>query len=176
MQWLETERLWIRDYAEDGSDLPDILRFTTDPLVATHSSWGPLTKEETLDYLAKSLGFAEVNPRLHYALAVVSKSQNEVIGNVSLHMRSLLNKEAEIGYTLSRDYWGQGYASEAVKALIDYAFAELKIHRIYATTSPENFASQKVLEKLRFEREGYLRKNVLQRGLWRDSILYARLE
>ncbi|WP_141732679.1 GNAT family N-acetyltransferase [Oligoflexus tunisiensis] len=173
---IESKRTFLRDYARDGSDLESILRFTGDPEVATHSSWGPLTRDETMDYMNKALMAIDAQPRVNFALALVLKSTNELIGNVSLNIRNPQTREAEIGYTLRRDQWHQGYASEAARAVIHFGFTELGLHRIFATTSPHNVPSQRVLEKIGLKREGYLRKNVLQRGSWRDSVLYAVLE
>jgi RimJ/RimL family protein N-acetyltransferase len=169
-------RTLLRDYATDGSDLESVLRFTGDPVVATHSSWGPLGRAETIDFLNNALAAIDMRPRTNFGLALVLRSTDELIGHVSLNIRDVRTREAEIGYTLRQDRWNKGYASEAVRAIIRFGFMELALHRIIATTSPQNLPSQRVLEKTGFKREGQLRKNVLQRGVWRDSLLYAILE
>lgn len=100
---LKTERLLLRDYREDLSDLESVLSFTTDSLVATHSSWGPLTEEETKEWLGKTLSYVREVPRTHYELAIEDRETGEVIGNASLLQRSAEVSEASIGYTLRRD-------------------------------------------------------------------------
>src|SRR6478735_2726574 len=76
---IESNRIFLRDYAMDGSDLENILRFTGDAEVATHSSWGPLTRDETLEYLNNSLLAIDTQPRMSFALALVLKSSGDLI-------------------------------------------------------------------------------------------------
>jgi [ribosomal protein S5]-alanine N-acetyltransferase len=173
---IETPRLLLREYKDDLSDLESILTFTGDPEVARHSSWGPLSRPEALAFLKEAVSNIQTQPRMGYALALVLRSTHELIGNLSLNIRNLKLREAELGYTLGVTHWNQGYASEAARALITFGFHQLGLHRIIATTSPGNIASQKVLERIGFTREGYLKQNVLQRGSWRDSLLYALVE
>lgn len=169
---IETQRLWLRDYRNDASDLPLVLAFVSDPEVATHSTWGPLDEAEAREWLHNVITSQKAVPRIAFPLALVLKSTDEVIGNFGLHMRNLITKEGELGYTLRRDLWNQGLATEASQALVDFGFQQLGLHRIFATTSPLNIGSQKVLEKIGFEKKAFLEKNVMQRGQWRDSFLY----
>lgn len=170
---IEGPRILLRDYRSDASDLDVALAFVSDPEVATHSSWGPLNRQEATDWLQSVIAAQKCQPRIAFQLALIIKSTDDLIGNVSLHIRNLAMKEAELGYTLRRDVWHQGYATEAAQALVDFGFRELGLRRIFATTSPLNLGSQKVLEKVGFVKETFLEKNVLQRGQWRDSFLYG---
>jgi RimJ/RimL family protein N-acetyltransferase len=70
---------------------------------------------------------------------------------------------------------GKGYCSEAVKIMVDYLFLSKDIGRIQAQTDPRNVASQKVLEKAGFKKEGTLRRNFFTRGEWRDAYIYSIL-
>ena len=70
---------------------------------------------------------------------------------------------------------GKGYGSEAVKIMVDYLFLSKETMRIQAQTDPRNAASQKVLEKVGFKKEGTLRKNFFMRGEWRDAYVYGIL-
>ncbi len=90
----------------------------------------------------------------------------------------VLNRELEEGeawYLLRPELWGHGLITEAVKALVDIGFGDLRLHRIWASCLPANPASARVLEKLGFRREGLLRQNLQIRGTWQDSYLYAVL-
>jgi RimJ/RimL family protein N-acetyltransferase len=158
---LKTQRLVLRDYKTDISELDAIFEFTGDALVATHSSWGPLTRDETLIWLNNAVLAQKIEPRAGYELGIYLGSTGKISGNASLHIRNLKNKEAEIGYTLSREQWGQGYGTEVAKKLTAFAFNKLHLHRVYASTAPSNRASQRVLEKIGMTREGLLRENVL---------------
>ena len=80
-----------------------------------------------------------------------------------------------IGYKLLLSERNKGYCTEAVKIIVDYLFLSKDIVRIQAETNPRNVASQKVLEKAGFKREGLIRKSTFARGEWRDGFLYSIL-
>jgi len=86
-----------------------------------------------------------------------------------------LSKQLEIGYSLIPSERGKGYCSEAVNLLVDYLFLSKDVVRIQAMTDTNNMASQKVLEKVGFRKEGTLRKNSFMRGEWRDDFIYSIL-
>jgi len=81
----------------------------------------------------------------------------------------------EIGYWIGQDHRSKGFATEAVLATVDFAFDRLAMHRLFAVTDPDNPASQHVLEKSGFVREGVLRQHTARGGQWRDSIIYGLL-
>jgi [ribosomal protein S5]-alanine N-acetyltransferase len=83
--------------------------------------------------------------------------------------------KAEIGYWLSKPLWGKGLMTEALEAVVAFAFGPLGLHRIYAITHPDNRASQKVLEKVGFTKEGVLRMHTRRQDKWGDSIIYGLL-
>lgn len=75
---------------------------------------------------------------------------------------------------VSTDYfWSKGYATETAKALVEFGFKKLCLHRVFATCDPENTASARVLEKTGMKLEGHIREHKLVKGKWRDSLLYA---
>jgi RimJ/RimL family protein N-acetyltransferase len=82
-------------------------------------------------------------------------------------------KQLEIGYSLVPSERGKGFCSEAVKIMVDYLFLSKDIMRIQAQTDQRNAASQKVLEKAGFKKEGILRKNFFMRGEWTDDYIYS---
>jgi RimJ/RimL family protein N-acetyltransferase len=81
----------------------------------------------------------------------------------------------EIGYNLVPNDRRKGYCTEAVRIIVDYLFLSRDIARIQAQTHPRNVASQKVLEKAGFKKEGTLRKSYFLRGEWTDSLIYSIL-
>jgi RimJ/RimL family protein N-acetyltransferase len=85
------------------------------------------------------------------------------------------NHRAEIGYGLARSHWGNGYMHEALQALIVYAFQELGLHRIEADVDPRNSASIRTVERLGFEREGYLRERWQVNGEIQDALFFGLL-
>ena len=93
-----------------------------------------------------------------------------------MHLINHHHKRAEIGYELDDTNWGQGYASEALQAILAYGFEKLQLIRIAAVVYVENKASQKLLNKAGFQEEGLLRKHMIQNGVAHDTILYSLLK
>ncbi|WP_046945346.1 GNAT family N-acetyltransferase, partial [Bacillus cereus] len=80
-----------------------------------------------------------------------------------------------IGYDISKAFWGKGYAPEAISALLEYAFTNLKLNRIEAKVEPENLNSISILKKLKFTLEGTLRKSEKSNGKFIDLSIYSKL-
>ena len=89
-------------------------------------------------------------------------------------MRGAL-QSAILSYWVDQDHNGRGLATRAVGAVVDFAFGELGLHRVEAGTLPDNFGSQRVLEKNGFERYGLARRFLLIAGEWRDHVLFERI-
>ncbi len=107
---------------------------------------------------------------LAYAIA----SDEEAIGGIGLELQQDVHRRsAEIGYWLGEPFWGQGIATKALRALTEFAFANLDLARIYGTVFERNPASARVLEKAGYTYEGRLRKNVTKNGKTIDQLLYA---
>ncbi|OZB93004.1 GNAT family N-acetyltransferase [Paenibacillus sp. XY044] len=111
---------------------------------------------------------------LEYSFGVFRLEGDRLIGSMNLFqvLRGGL-QSAFIGYFLDRAENGKGYMTEAVRLIVDYAFAELKLHRIEAGVMPRNPGSIRVLEKAGFHREGIARSNVLINGKWEDHQVLA---
>jgi RimJ/RimL family protein N-acetyltransferase len=104
---------------------------------------------------------------------ITSKENKEIVGMIDPRIEG---PKVGIGYVAARAHWGKGYVSEATRAIIDWAFQQQSIYRVYATTDIENVASQRVLEKVGMECEGILRKYIVHPNIGnvpRDSYLYA---
>lgn len=104
----------------------------------------------------------------------ISTAAWEAIGGIGLVLGTDVSKRsAEIGYWLGEPYWGQGIATLAVKAMVDYAFATFNLTRVHAFVFEWNPASARVLQKAGFTLEGRMRKSVTKDGQTVDSWLYA---
>jgi len=103
---------------------------------------------------------------------IIEKKDGSKIGGIS-HFP--VGELLEIGYTLIPSERNKGYCTEAVKIIVDYLFLSRDIVRIQAGTNPRNVASQRVLEKAGFRKEGLVRKSVFVRGKWEDGLLYSIL-
>ncbi|WP_369128168.1 GNAT family N-acetyltransferase [Inconstantimicrobium porci] len=105
--------------------------------------------------------------------AVVLNSENKLIGHIVFHEWYAPFKTWEIGWVFNNSYHNKGYATEAAKAVLKYAFEDLKLHRVIATCDTENTASYKVMEKIGMRREGHNIRCVYIKGKWQDEYFYA---
>jgi len=107
----------------------------------------------------------------------LARSEDDfVIGTVTLFQIDLDNGRAELGYALAREHWGQGFMNEALQSLLEYAFEILKLRRLEADVDPRNSASIRTLERLGFQREGFLRERWHVAGEIQDALFYGLLE
>jgi [ribosomal protein S5]-alanine N-acetyltransferase len=168
---LVTERLVLRPFRK--TDLPAVHAYASDPEVVRYLNWGVSTKEETLDFIQRTIEHGKATPRLVYEFAVTLRNPARLIGGCKLEVVHPDSLEAEIGYVLAKEHWGKGYGTEAVCALTTYGLNELHMHRLIALCDPANLASQRVLEKAGFLYEGLLREYRWFRDRWWDFRLYA---
>jgi RimJ/RimL family protein N-acetyltransferase len=171
---IETPRLILRELGD--KDAPAVQAYAGDPEVVRFLDWGPNTPGDTVRFLAVARAARDAVPRTVYHLAIVLKAADRLIGGCRIEIRNAASGAGDLGYVLGRPHWGQGFTTEAIRALVGFGFEHLALHRIWATCDVRNAASARVLEKLGMTREGHLRHDVRWKGEWRNSYLYAILE
>ncbi|MDI6531291.1 MULTISPECIES: GNAT family N-acetyltransferase [Bacillus] len=107
---------------------------------------------------------------------IEKKGTDQLIGTCGFHLINKHHKRAEIGYELDDTYWGQGYATEALQAMLAYGFETLHLIRIAAVVYIENEASRNLLKKAGFQEEGLLRKYMIQNDVAHDTVVYSLLK
>ncbi len=111
-----------------------------------------------------------------YSFVITRSSDGVLVGGVTLaNVRRGVAQAASVGYWMGLPYVRRGYMGAAVGALIPFAFATLRLHRLEAACIPTNIASIRLLEKNGFAREGYAREYLCINGTWQDHLLYGRL-
>jgi [ribosomal protein S5]-alanine N-acetyltransferase len=170
---LLTTRLLLRPF--EISDAPAVERLAGAREVAdtTLAIPHPYPRGGGVDWIATHAEKWE--KRSHLALAIVPRSApGELVGAISLSV-SMIHLHAEIGYWIAPEQWGQGYATEASRALITYAFDTLKLHRVEAKHFARNPASGRVMQKLGMRHEGTHRDAYVRWGKFEDAVVYAVL-
>jgi RimJ/RimL family protein N-acetyltransferase len=114
-------------------------------------------------------------PRIKFQFAVTLKPTGQLIGNCGVRRNTPETHEGDIGYELDPRFWGKGYATEAGRAVLDFGFSQLRLHRISAWCIAENSGSARVLEKLGMRQEGRLREHDYFKDRWWDILVYAIL-
>lgn len=165
-------RVTLRWISEDDVDgLYDVF---SDPQVMRYWSSVPLANREAAVEMQQEIASGNQNETmLKWGLAL--RESNTVIGTTTLFNLSLDNGRAEIGYAMARAYWGKGYMSEALQALVSHAFEVMQLRRLEADVDPRNSASIRTLERLGFQREGYLRERWHVGGETQDALFYGLL-
>jgi len=130
--------------------------------------------EESQKYLEDLLTEKPGGAWLSLVRAIEHRNSGEVVGLCGIAVLHG-SEQGEIWYLVRPDCWGHGIAADSARALLRIGFAEMNLHRMFATCLPENPASSRVLEKIGMRREGYQLKNLKIHGIWHDSSLYAIL-
>jgi RimJ/RimL family protein N-acetyltransferase len=172
---LRTERLLLRRYRED--DLDRLAAIQSLPEVARFLYWEPRYRDEVEPALAQRIA----ETRLEHdddvvTLAVERREDGLLLGDATIFLRSVEHRQAEVGYVFHPDVGGQGYATEATRALIDFAFDELAAHRVFARTDARNTASAALLRRLGMREEAHFREAEIFKGEWGDELLFAILD
>ncbi len=174
---LETKRLLIRDHIEEDLDnlfdlisRPFEMRFIMDLFVVDLKG-----AEENLIISMRGIG---KQSRKHYFFAIIEKETSKYIGEIGFTVldENSSGKLLELGYFTKREFWGQGLTTEAAELCIDFAFKELDAWKITTGCVKENIASERIMIKLGFRKEGDLKEHQSVNQEWKDRVLYGLLK
>ena len=130
----------------------------------------PYTLQDATDWIELA---TSSEPSAHFAI----EFKNECIGGIGLTlMEDIFSHSAEIGYWLGEPFWGKGIISECINPVLNYAFSNLGLERVFALTYTSNAGSMRVLEKNNFTLEGTFKKGAYKDGIFYDVIQYAILK
>lgn len=164
---LQTARLVLRPMTP--ADWPAIHRYMSDPVVTRWLPAGLMDEAQTQAWTRKNAG------RSAKAVAVIERASGQLVGHIDFHPW-FGHATHEIGWAIAADRQGRGYATEAARAMIDFAFAALRCHRMIATCQPQNVASWRVMERLGMRREAHFLQGLYRpTGEWWDEYFYALL-
>jgi len=163
---LQTERLILREFTE--SDIPELVPLIGAREVAATTLRIPHPYQEKH---AREF-FATVPKENELRLAIRLRSTGRLCGGIGLHPE-MQQPRAELGYWIGVPFWGNGYATEAASAVIEYGFQKLKLERIFANHFKGNDRSGRVLRKIGMRHEGRVRHGVMKAGKLLDLETYA---
>lgn len=172
MLLIETERLILRDFAP--GDFEALYATTDDPAYRQYYAEDEMTRAFWSDLLARIVASAQAIPRTAYQLAICLPG-GELVGTCGVRLESAEHQRASFGCAVARTHWGQGYAFEASRRMIDLGFSSLPIHRLYAEIIADNARAQSLARRLGMRLEGRLRHHKFFRGRWWDIVIYAVL-
>lgn len=172
MPVLETEDLILRKPCM--KDAKDIFRYASDPEVARYVLWDPHRSISETRMFIRVLRASSRDGRPS-SWAVVLRETGSVIGTIGFMWYSAENRSAELGYSFSREYWNRGYATQALRAVVDEAFRSLPVNRLEAQHDVRNPASGRVMQKCGLRQEGILRSRIVNKDEFVDVALWAIL-
>lgn len=169
---IETPRLQLRRL--ERRDAQDIYAYSKDPDVARYVLWQAQSSvSEAREYIRYMLGrYRRDEPS---SWGIIDKMDGHLIGTIGYMNYDMENGVIEIGYSLAKWKWNQGYMTEALEKVIEYTFETMDVNRIEAMHEPENPASGRVMEKCGFKKEGLLRQRLYNKGKYVDVCLYSLL-
>ena len=176
---IETERLVLRPLR--SQDLADVVAYQSREDVVRYLPWEVRTQHESAEHLAERMLWTRLEHEGDYLCVAVEipgvdGERPRLIGDLSLMLRSVTHRQAEIGWVFHPDFHGQGYATEAVATLLELAFTELGSHRIFASLDPRNDASARLCERIGMRREAHLVHDQIFKGEFADTLIYAMLD
>ncbi len=142
---IEADRVRLRRFTLD--DVPNVLRLSSDPSVHEAADELGSNEAEAAAYIEKQNALTDFEPGALFDLAIALRDNDELIGMTTL---VLGDGSAEVGYALHSNFRGNGYVTEAARALVDYAFDNLNVTLVHAEIEPENRPSRAVIERLGF--------------------------
>lgn len=170
---VSSPRITLREVCE--SDLPELFAINGDPEVTQflpYATW--TTDADARAWLDRMCTLAAGGGARQ--LVIASNHDGKVIGTVLLFRYDEGSNRAELGYAVGRAYWRQGFATEALRTLLDHAFGVMGIRRVEAEVDPANEASNAVLRKLGFTHEGHLRDRWVAKGRTYGVNVYGLLK
>lgn len=173
---VRTERLVLR--AMRSADLDDVHAYQSREDVCRYLPYDPRTRDEVVEKIAElSAPLTLRGERDFWQLAVELRAEpGRVIGDVFFAIRSVADAGGEIGWTLNPRFAGRGYMTEAAAAMLGIAFARIGLHRVIARLDPRNHRSAALCRRLGMRREAHFVEDVMFKGVWSDTEIYAILD
>lgn len=170
---LETERLMLREIT--NKDVHAIYNCFSNEEVTRYYGQDPLLNIKQAEEMVNFFSESFLNKR-GIRWGIEKKGEQGIIGTVGFNAWTPNHKRAEIGYEIFPDFWRNGYASEAIHKVISYGFNMMNLSRIGAVVFLANEASNQLLSKSGFQKEGILKDYMFQNGESHDTYVYSLLK
>lgn len=169
-----TQRLILRPFQDDDLDAMQAIYGRED--VNRYLDWGPRSRADIADWLTRIKTFtAFTRGGEALRLAALLRGTDTLIGDFSVWRTSQEHKQGEIGFVVHPDHQGKGYGLEAATVMLRMGFERLGFHRIAGQCDPRNEPSMALMERLGMRREAHLRENLLVKGEWVGTLVFAML-
>jgi RimJ/RimL family protein N-acetyltransferase len=171
---IQTERLNIRNLK--SSDLEQFHAYRSSPQIALYQGFDPMNKMECQEYIKKQSAQVFGNPGEWIQFAIEDIETKDLIGDCAIKLFGYETKMAELGITLNQKAQHKGYAKETIMGILSFLFGDLLLHRVMTIVDVENIAAIKLLERLKFRKEGHFIENIWFNQKWGSEYQYAMLQ
>jgi RimJ/RimL family protein N-acetyltransferase len=168
-----TGRLALRDL--EANDGPRVFSYHRKPEVARFQSWGTESVDAVQSYIRSLAGTEPGIPGSWYQVGIFLRPEGKLIGDCGFRVVEEESRQAEVGITLAPEFQKQGYAVEALRALLHYLFGTLEKHRVFGSVDPRNLPSLKLLERIGMRKEAHFVQSLWFREEWVDDMIFAML-
>ncbi|WP_432663674.1 GNAT family N-acetyltransferase [Wukongibacter baidiensis] len=170
---IDTERLTMRPFTLDDRDsIFNIMKDKEMYLYTPDEPWSGVESAE--EFIKMVLWLYDMNHHnFRHFFAMTIKQSGEIIGFCGIGGIAYDRSKNEVFYSIGKDHWGKGYATEAAKAMLKYAFEELELDNIIAAVHPENIASNRVLQKIGLKKVGVISGLPEEHAFFNDEYLYS---
>lgn len=166
----EKARIYLRPIGID--DANEIFKYRSDSDANKYQGWIPKTIDDAQEFIGKISPTINI-PGTWFQFVILLKESNKVIGDIGIHFSDNENNQVEIGFTLDKSFQRKGYATEALKQVIDLLFNDLKKTKIIASIDPRNKKSIGLVDRTGFKKEALFEKSLLINGELSDDLVYA---
>lgn len=170
---IETDRIRLRPI--EMKDSAEVFAYRSDAETNKYQGFVPSVQNEMDDFIRKNPDSFN-QPESWFQWVIIAKESDKIIGDIGVHFIGEDGYQCELGCTLSKSQQGKGYATEAMKGIIEYLFKSLNKHRITGSIDPENRRSLQLLERLGFRKEAHFKESLLWDGKWVDDVIFGLLK
>jgi RimJ/RimL family protein N-acetyltransferase len=166
-----TERLALRDL--EVSDTQRIFEYRSRPEVSRFQSWGTQSADGIQLYLRDLSKTEPGRPGSWYQIGIILRSSGELIGDCGFQVLETEPRQADVGIALAPEFQGRGYATETLRALLDYLLVALGKDRVFGSVDPRNVRSMRLLQRVGMRKEAHRVKSLWFKGEWVDDAIFA---
>ena len=168
---IETERLILRRYKE--TDIDAIYDIITDKRLSTYIKYPELTKEQELECIKEWI--KEADDSKYERWVIERKKDDAIVGNIDVNTVVKKHNHCNVGYTIRYDYWGNGYAAEALEEVSNHLLEESGYYLVECSCNELNKQSSRVMEKSGFKKDGYIANRRLNKvGTYSEVEYYSK--
>ena len=167
---IRSTRLHLRPI--QPSDAQAVFAYRSDEIANQYQGFVPTTVADVDAFIARNP--SDFNqPDTWFQLVIEELENGNIVGDIGLHFVD--EEQCELGITLCKAHQGKGYATEALRAIIEHLFKVLYKHRIHASLDPRNTASAQLMERLGFRKQAHFKQSYYFKGAWTDDVVYGLL-